>query len=113
MTRRDAQERDRRAFGTAPILLPVAKRVDADPDRQRELGLGEPDEPPEHHHVFSGFEPAENEAPAEPSRDGQGELAAGESDDRLKAHYAMISVMRPGAFGSPKLSTRSPVALRQ
>jgi len=62
MTRRDAQERDRRAFGTAPILLPVAKRVDADPDRQRELGWvsrraagASP--------RLSGFEPAENEAP--------------------------------------------------
>ena len=47
MASSDAQQRESGTVGMPPPLLPVAKRMDADPQCSREPGLREPDKPPQ------------------------------------------------------------------
>jgi hypothetical protein len=51
MTGGDAQKRESWTVGGYPVLFPVAKRVDADPQRLGKLRLGEADEPAKRRHV--------------------------------------------------------------
>ena len=74
MACRDPKERESRAFGHSAPLLPVAERVHADTERDRERLLRKTSEAPEGRDVISALELASHEAIAQAPWDGAREV---------------------------------------
>jgi RNA polymerase sigma factor (sigma-70 family) len=74
MTRRNSQERDRRTVRMPSPLLPVAKRVNADPHRPGKLRLRQPDESAKSRNVVTRFEVSEHQPPPHTCGHRSGEL---------------------------------------
>lgn len=78
MTGRDAQEGQRRTLRAAPALLPVPERMNADPERRRELLLGQACEPPQRSDVATAGELPAQDPIALSSRNRASERLRGE-----------------------------------
>lgn len=75
---RDPQECNRRPFRLPAPLLPISKRVDADPDGEGKLLLREADECPQCGDVLTGLETALDKSSPKSARDGARELLVGQ-----------------------------------
>ena len=70
----DPQQRQRRPLWYTPPLLPVAERVNTDPESTGEHLLGQPGEAPQQYHVPTLKLPS-HEALTDPSREGAREVS--------------------------------------
>ena len=78
MPRRHSQERQRWPLGGSSSLLPVAQRVNADPQRLGELLLGESDETTQRDDFVSTGDVTSEDAFALPPRNPAGEVPRGQ-----------------------------------
>jgi hypothetical protein len=74
----DPQQRNRRSLRSASPLLPIAKRMNADPHRPGELSLRKPSETTKRSNVIARLEASCHEPSTQPSWDRAGKLPLGQ-----------------------------------
>lgn len=74
MPRGDSQERQSRPFRSAPVLLPIAERVDADTDGLSKLRLRKTNECSQSSNIATRLELATDESASYPGRNRPREL---------------------------------------